>query len=368
VAEPGAVAEPGVTDPAVNHFRQAVRAGVAVGLLIALALSGVRAGAQFGRQPTLTPITGNLYRASNGAWHNIVLVTDAGILIGDTLNANFATWLQAELAERFPGVPVRYVVYSHSHWDHAEGGAVFADTATFIAHERMLVNMDGRYPHMPGDMIDRNDNGTFEPEEFSIPAAASPGVCGGGFTRNKDADGDGHLTPEEYFSEVRPPDIVYSDRMRLELGGTTVELIHPGRNHGDDMTVLYFPAERVVFGADFLADALVGDSMRSLPSACGPFDGHPLSEWIESYRVVEALDFDTLAPAHGGLFAKQDVTETREYFEYLVAEVSRGIRAGLGLEELKATVTLEPYRDWAQYDRLREKNVEAAYRNLTVYR
>jgi glyoxylase-like metal-dependent hydrolase (beta-lactamase superfamily II) len=326
-----------------------------VACLAALALPGGPARAQFGRQRTFTPITDDLYRASNGVWH-------------DTLNTNFATWLRAELEQRFPGVPVRYVVYSHSHWDHAEGGAVFADTATFIAHQQMLVNMDGRYPHMPGDMIDRNENGMFEPEEFSIPANASPGVCGGAFMRNKDVDGDGHLTPAEYFAEVYPPDLVYSDRMSLRLGGRRVELIHPGRNHADDMTVIYFPEERVVFAADFLADALVRETMHSLPSACGPFDGHPLSEWIESYRVVEGLDFDVLAPAHGAFFTKQDVTDTREYFEYLVGEVSRGISEGLSLEALKSSIMLQRYSDWAQYDRLREKNVEAAYRNLTIYR
>ena len=156
--------------------------------------------------------------------------------------------------------------------------------------------------------------------------------------------------------------------MRLELGGHTIELIHPGRNHGDDMTVLYFPEERVVFGADFLADALVRETMLSLPSACGPFDGHPLREWIESYRVIEALDFDILAPAHGQFFTKQDVTETREYFEYLVEEVSQGISDGLSLDTLTETLTLGEYSDWAQYERLRVKNIEAAYRNLTVYR
>ncbi len=325
------------------------------------------ASAQFGA-PTITHITGDLYRGSNGRWHNIILVTEDGILIGDTLNTGFATALKAQLDERFPGVPVRYVVYSHSHWDHVEGGAVFADTATFIGHQTMLRNMDGRYPHMPGDMIDRNDNGTFEPEEFSIPANASPGVCGGRFSERKDLDGDGRMTPAEYFSELRPPDIVYADRMALTLGGQRVELIYPGRNHGDDMTVLYFPDDGVVFAADFLADALVTESMLSLPSACGPFDGHALSEWIDSYRAVEALDFEILAPAHGQFYTKEDVVETREYFEYLADEISAAIQSGLSLEEMKATIMLDEYADWAQYDRLREKNIEAAYRNLTVYR
>ena len=342
---------------------------VLVAAVIGFVSVGREAEAQRGgRAPTITNITGDLYRASNGVWHNIFLVTDEGILIGDTLNTGFATQLKSQLDARFPDIPVRYVVYSHSHWDHVEGGAVFADTATFIGHETMLRNMDGRYPHMPGDMIDRNSNGTFEPEEFTIPANESPGVCGFGFMPNKDADGDGRLTPAEFFSEVHPPDIVYSDRMRLKLGDRTIELIHPGRNHGDDMTVIYFPVERVVFAADFLADALVRDTMRSLPSACGPFDGHALAEWIDSYRVVEALDFDILAPAHGVFFTPRDVTETREYFEYLVREVSAAISQGLSLEEMTETLMLDPYRDWAQYERLRAKNIEAAYRNLTVYR
>ena len=56
---------------------------------------------------------------------------------------------------------------------------------------------------------------------------------------------------------------------------------------------MYFAAERVVFATEFLADALVTTTPRSLPSACGAFDRNPLAEWIRSYRTVEALDFDT---------------------------------------------------------------------------
>jgi glyoxylase-like metal-dependent hydrolase (beta-lactamase superfamily II) len=338
-------------------------------LAIALASQSVGQPPQGGRGPArqITQISGDLYRASAGAWHGIFLVTPEGIILADPLNVPFATWLKEQLTERFM-VPVRYVIYSHSHWDHVEGGSVFADTARFVGHETMLKNMDGRYPHMPGDMIDRNNNGQFEPEEFRIPAAASPGVCGGNFSQAKDRDADGHLTPKEYFSEVHPPEIVYSDRMQLTLGGKRIELIHPGKNHSNDMTVILFPEQRVVFAADFLADALVTSSMRSLPSACGPFDGHPLSEWIKSYRTVEGLDFDTLAAGHGVFFKKADVVETRQYFEDLMAAVSAGIAQGKSLEELRQTVMLEKYKDWAQYARLRVKNIEAAYENLKLYR
>jgi glyoxylase-like metal-dependent hydrolase (beta-lactamase superfamily II) len=177
------------------------------------------------------------------------------------------------------------------------------------------------------------------------------------------------MTPAEYYAEVRRPDIVYSDRMRISLGGKTIELIYPGKNHADDGTAILFPDERVLFSGDFPADALVRTSMRSLPSACGNFDGHPLAEWIKSYNTLEALDFDILAQGHGSvMFKKADLIESRQFFEDLVAAVSAGMSAGKSLEELKKTILLEKYKDWGFYQRLREDDIEAAYNNLKIYR
>lgn len=325
--------------------------------------------AQTARVNSIVQITDGIYRGSNGIWHNLIYVSDEGILLVDTLNPEFASWLKQELAQIHPGVVVKYVVYSHSHFDHVEGGSVFADTAIFIAHKTMLQNMDGRFPHMPGDMIDRNNNGMFEPEEYQIPSDEAPGVCGGFYPKARDTNNDGHLTPQEYFAEVLPPNIVYDDRMTLIFGDQAIELIHPGRNHSDDATVVYFPEQRLLFGVDFLADALTRDTMHSLPSACGPFDGHAIGEWIESYKKVEEIDFDILTTGHGHplRFSKQDVTDTREYFEYLRDEVSTAISTGLNLQQMQETILLEKYSDWDQYERLREKNIEAAFNNLMNY-
>ena len=327
------------------------------------------AAAPRGPAREIIPVAPDLYRARNGNWYTIFLVTPAGIILGDPINLEFARWLRTQIDERFKA-PVRYVVYSHSHYDHASGGEVFADTATFVAHENMLRNMDGRYPHMPGDMFDRNDNGRIDPEEISIPTNAAPGICGLG--RNSfaamDRNKDGQIPPQELQADIRRPDIVFSTSMRIVLGGKTVEIIHPGLNHSDDAAVMYFPAERVVFATEFLADALVTTSMRSLPSACGAFDGSPMSEWIRSYRAVEALDFDVLAPGHGNTFTKADVVEARIFFEDLKAEVSAGMAAGKSLQELQQTITLSKYKGWAYYDRLRASNIAAAYNNLKLYR
>src|SRR5262249_35731832 len=138
-----------------------------------------------------------------------------------------------------------------------------------------------------------------------------------------------------------------------------------GKNHADDGTVVFFPDERVAFSADFPADALVRGSLRSLPSACGSFDQHPMADWIRSYQAIESLDFDVLAQGHGDVpFKKADVVEARQFFEDLMASVSKGIAEGKSLDELKRTVLLEKYKGWAFFDRLREDNIEAAYNNL----
>src|SRR5882672_4091084 len=61
----------------------------------------------------ITKITADLYRAGNGNWYSLFLVTSEGIILADPISTDFATWLKAQLDQRFPGVPVRYVVYSH---------------------------------------------------------------------------------------------------------------------------------------------------------------------------------------------------------------------------------------------------------------
>ena len=329
--------------------------------------------AQSGPPRVFQQVKGDLWRAGNGNWWSLVYVTPEGLVLVDPISTDFATWLKAELQTRFPGKTVRYIVYSHSHWDHIGGAAVFADMHPHIVgQERILKNMDGRWPHMPGDMIDRNHNGALETEEIAIPTLQHPGICGmaRGYFEAIDREHTGHLTPAQWWAiqGVVPPDIVYSERMTLVLGGRTIELVFPGLNHADDGTVLRFPLERVVFSTDFPADALVTTSMRSLPSGCGMFDRHPLSEWIRSYRTIESLDFDILAQGHGTTtFTKADVSEGRQYLEDLRAAVSQGMAQGKSLAELKKTLLLEKYKDWAYYDMLREVDIEAAYLNLEYY-
>jgi glyoxylase-like metal-dependent hydrolase (beta-lactamase superfamily II) len=93
----------------------------------------------------LTHVTGDVWRFQNKFHFTVVTVTTEGVVVTDPINAEAAAWLEAEITSRF-GKPVTHMVYSHSHPDHASGGAVFADTATVIAQENAPPEIDGVAP------------------------------------------------------------------------------------------------------------------------------------------------------------------------------------------------------------------------------
>src|SRR5438477_6646314 len=76
-------------------------------------------------------LTGDVYYARMDDYVSVFMVTSEGIILAEPIGIEMGTWLKAELAKRF-NVPVKYVIYSHYHWDHASGGEVWADTARFI--------------------------------------------------------------------------------------------------------------------------------------------------------------------------------------------------------------------------------------------
>ena len=115
---------------------------VGVGAVLILASEALGQSSTAPRR-SIEPISGGVYTATNNNHRTVFLVTPEGIILGDPINADFSSWLKAELAGRFK-VPVKYVVYSHHHWDHASGGDVFADTAQFVAHANMLSALASR--------------------------------------------------------------------------------------------------------------------------------------------------------------------------------------------------------------------------------
>ena len=304
----------------------------------------------------ITNLTGDLYRFRNTRHFGMFLVTSEGIILVDPTNSRVAPWLREQLDERF-GLPVRYVIYSHAHNDHASGGEAFADTATFIGHENMRKNLEPPADDaslLPREQLwDANGDGLIQETEAEGTALAN------NFSRD-DTDGNGALSRTEIWARQNagsqvPPDIYYSDHATIALGGKTVELHYTGRNHTDDMTVVLFPEERTIYTVDFLTP-------KRPPRT--QMHGGFIRDWVESLRRVEQLDFDVISPGHELPGTKADVTEQREYLEALVAAVSAGIAEGRSKEQVVESVLMEDYDHLIEYDLSRALNVAGTYEML----
>jgi glyoxylase-like metal-dependent hydrolase (beta-lactamase superfamily II) len=320
----------------------------------AAALWAASAAAQNTPTREIVQVRGDLYFVRGGSHNTVFLVTPDGIIMGDPISTELATWLKAELDRRF-GKTVQHIVYSHHDFDHAEGAAVFGRSTQVVAHENVVRNLDGRLHRLAGGNVDTNGNGRLEREEAR-----------GGYLSNfdrLDRNKDNAITPAEMNQEIRMPDVTYNTRHTLSLGGKTVELIHPGRNHSDDMTVMYFPAERAVFAVDFIYPGTTPNTRAN-----SAYDWTPLREWIASLKAVEALDFDTFLGGHGRQGTKAEVTMNREFLEDVAAAVAKGMAEGKSLAELKKTITLDKYSAWPNFAANRETHIEAAYYNLRDYR
>ncbi len=291
-------------------------------------------------------ITGNLYEARSSFHNNVFLVTDEGIILADPIGVDFSQWLKAELAERF-GSTVKYVIYSHHHPDHVAGGIVFADTATFVGHQGVRTALNAPLPSNAAT-LDQNGDGRLDRSE-----ATGLGYGGANFDRY-DRNGDDSMTGVEINAETPPPDIVYADHMTLTLGGSRVELMHPGPAHSDDMTVLLFPDQRAVFGVDFM-------HVKRFPATLG---GYPVAQYVDAIAKVQALDFDTVIPGHGDVGEKADLDLFLDFLRALEAAVASGIAEGKTVEELHETVSIPGYEDWLLYDERRITLISEAYELL----
>ena len=337
-------------------------------MAVLLVCPGV-AQAQFGEgAPPGSPgreiihLTGDLYRFRDVRHYGMFLHTPEGIILVDPTNPGTAAWLKGELDSRFD-VPVRYVIYSHAHNDHASGGEVFAETATFVAHENMARNLvqpsDGA-PLLPLEArSDANGNGSIEESEATGPFANNFAAF--------DLDGNGSLSRSEMWArrfgggQTRPPDIVYQDRMSITLGGKTVELHYTGINHADDMTVVLFPEERMIYTVDHLTP-------KRLPRMTVDGGYSYLPDWLESLRRIEQLDFDYVSPGHESVGTKADVSEQVRYMGDLIEAVSASIAAGKTQAETVESVRLEQHGHLMEYERSQAGNVAVAYEMLIARR
>jgi glyoxylase-like metal-dependent hydrolase (beta-lactamase superfamily II) len=276
-----------------------VAAFAAVSLLTSLALP-VQAQTPI-KKFDLTKVADNVYSFRFIIHRNMIVVTDDGVIISDPLNPSAAKVMMAEI-KKLTDKPVKYVIYSHNHWDHISGAGIFkTQGATIVQHE-----------------------------------------LGAKATRKNPA--------------VIPADFTWSgDRRDIKLGNQTIELYYIGPSHGSGMTVMRLPKRKILHTVDVVTPNRIVFTIMP--------DYIPY-KLIEALKKVETLDFKRIIPGHGPAQAPRSaVTQAREYMQDLTAAVTNAVKITKNpfalpkITELVKNKLRPKYGNWGQFDAWMEMNV-----------
>ena len=96
-------------------------------IIVLIALIGI-AGSALGQEikREITQVSDGVYRFQNRFHMSMFVVTGAGVVVIDPINSQAAKWLGVEIA-KITDQPITHLVYSHSHGDHASGGAEYGE-------------------------------------------------------------------------------------------------------------------------------------------------------------------------------------------------------------------------------------------------
>jgi glyoxylase-like metal-dependent hydrolase (beta-lactamase superfamily II) len=275
-----------------------MQGALACGLLMATAAVTGPAAAQEQRPPYETRKvegTDNVYIFRHGNHQAMFVVTPEGVIATDPIAYGRPTGGQIYVNEirKITDRPIRYLIYSHHHFDHIAGGKAFKDAgATIIAHRRAKERLEVlKDPHTP--------------------------------------------LPDETVDTTRT----------ITLGGTQLELTYVGPNHSDSTLVMRLPREKIVFVVDLLPVGRV--------PARGMIDFYPL-EAEESIKRILAMDWERLIPGHpdsgGRLGTKQDAQDQLALLQEASAEMQKLAREGKCWEPAEKEFKLPKYANWPGYE------------------
>ena len=264
---------------------------MAAAIALGLGAFGNAANAQRARPAyQTTEVAPGLYSFGAGLAFNAFMVTDDGVVVMDSFDHDFA---EASLAaiRKVTGKPIRYLVYSHNHYDHISGGEVFkAAGATILSHEATANWLKG------------------------------------------------HPSPD-----VVMPDKIWSgSRSELKLGKSRINLLYFGANHGEGMTVFEFPREKVIYTVDLVVPERVG--FAYMP------DFSP-REWERTLAEMSKLDFDQVMFAHNApVGPRSSVAEQLKFLQDLRAAIFAEFKKGTRFMQIPKVVKLPQYETWDGYE------------------
>ncbi|TBR17056.1 MBL fold metallo-hydrolase, partial [bacterium] len=201
--------------------------------------------------------------------------------------------------------PIKYVINTHHHLDHAFGNYEFVKLgAVVIAQE--------------------NDKKAMEnTAEDTL----------------KDIGWFGLTADDMKGTKPAYPILSYGDKMEIDLGDQKVELIHARHSHTEGDTLVYLPGKKVLFTGDVLF------------TNYHPFIGEGnIDEWAKELDEIQSMDVEKIIPGHGPISTKKDLDDMKAYiimFDQKAKELSlRLTDAEEILAEIQKALPQRPEGAW----------------------
>lgn len=256
--------------------------------------------------------------------HCVLFETGDGLVAFDTSNPEGGRKVVEEV-RRWRADPFHSIVYTHGHVDHVGGCGAFIEDAESRGHARPCVcghehvaRRFDRYRMTNGynRIINERQFGQFRRAGYDISSG------------------------ETFLPDTSPkPDLTYTDRMTMEIGGLEIELRH-AKGETDDHTWAWIPERKAICAGDFF--------IWNFPNAGNPqkVQRYPL-EWARALRDMTTVDAELFLPAHGLPIGGRDrirrvLTEAADALEGLVTDTVAMMNAGARLNDIVHTVKVAP--------------------------
>jgi glyoxylase-like metal-dependent hydrolase (beta-lactamase superfamily II) len=323
--------------------------GVTLRTLMPLLAAGVLATSVVARSQSpssrSTDDAFRLMRVAEGVYHAVgtgalpvgsnavVIVNDDDVVLVDSHSTPSAAEALLRQVRQITSKPVRVVINTHFHWDHAHGNQVYGPGVEIIGHDftrRMLESGASRRGRSYDMFI-----GSLPSQIAQLRARVE-----------QTPDGPDRATlqqqlasQERYLEATRavvptPPTTVVRDRLVLTRGSREIHLRFLGRGHTGGDLVVYLPRERVV---------ATGDLLTAGPAYLG--DGY-FADWLSTLDTLRSLEFETVLPGHGDAFAgKARIDHFQAYLRDFLAQVRRLHAQGLSAEEAARRIDLRSHAE-----------------------
>ena len=235
-----------------------------------------------------------------------IVVGNRATLVVDTgLGArNGATVVRAE--QKLAKSPILYLTTTHFHPEHATGLQSFPENTILIRPNIQQAELDKDGP----DMVERFRNMS---------------------AQNKDLLQD---------VQLRPPDILFDNEMKLDLGGVTARLLWYGPAHTDGDISIFVEPDGTLIPGDIVQNKLV-------PNLIG--DNVSAKSWIAVLDKLAPLHPKFIVPDHGTLGDGSLIAQERAFLVDLRTRSLELKAQGKSADEAGKMVAAEfkaKYPDW----------------------